>query len=50
MALLKPNSKVNTITLTYTAKLDFCAQKSSIGAQKIHGLVVKTYGIALASF
>lgn len=36
--------------LAYVAKLDLTTQKTSIGAQKIDGLTLRTYDMALASF
>ncbi len=38
------------MTSAYAAKLSFTAQKTSIGAQKIDGSLLKTYSMVLASF
>lgn len=38
------------MTLAYTAALDFSLQKTDINAQKIYDLVLKIYGIIIASF
>ncbi len=48
--LIDPGSEVNAMTLTYATKLGLTAQKISIGAQKIDGLPLETYGIVSASF
>ena len=43
-------SEVNGMTLVYAAKLGFTTQKISVGAQKIDGLPLRTYAIALTKF
>lgn len=49
-ALIDFNSKFNTITPTYAAKLGFIKQKANIRAWKIEALPLKTYKIVLSSF
>ncbi len=49
-ALVNSGSEVNVMTSAYATKLDFIAQKISIGAQKIDGSQLETYGIVSASF
>ncbi len=49
-ALINFNSKINMIPLAYRAELGLTTQKTSVKAQKIDGLLLKTYGIAPASF
>lgn len=49
-ALINFSSEVNSMTLTYIAKLGLTFQKTNIGAQKIDGLPLKTHGMALARF
>ena len=49
-ALIDSNSKIIVMTPAYIAKLGFIIQKTSIGAQKIDGLLLETYGIALTRF
>lgn len=44
------NSEVNTITLAFVVKLGLTILKTSIGVQKIDGLVLETYSMALAYF
>lgn len=48
--LINSNSEVNEIFLAYTAKIDFTTHKTNIGVQKIEGLVLETYSMALACF
>ncbi len=38
------------MTPDYAKKLGFTTQKTSVGAQKINGSLLETYGMALASF
>ncbi len=38
------------MTPAYTTKLGFSARKTSMGVQKIDGLLLETYGMASASF
>lgn len=38
------------MTLIYTTKLDLTIQKTNIGAQKIHGLLLEIYGMASVRF
>ncbi len=49
-ALIDSGSKVNAMTSAYAAELDFTTQKTSIGAQKIDGSPLETYGMASANF
>ena len=48
--LIDFGNKVNAMTPAYTVKLGLTIQKTSIGAQKIDGLPLETYGIALIRF
>ena len=49
-ALVDLGSKVNAMTLTYAAKLGLKVQKTDIGAQKIDGSTLETFGMILADF
>ncbi len=49
-ALINSNSEVNVMTRAYAMKLGLTTWKTSVGAQKIDGLLLETYGIVLASF
>ena len=49
-ALINSDSEVNAITPVYTKKLGLWSQKTDVGAQKIVGLLIKTYGIVVAIF
>ncbi len=49
-ALINSRSEDNAINLVYAMKLGFTTQKTNVRAQKIDGLLLKTYGIVSASF
>ena len=49
-ALINSSSEVNAITLGYTLKLGLKARHTNVGAQKIDGSTLKTFGMVLASF
>ena len=49
-ALIDSNSKVNTITLAYIAKLGLKVQKTDIEAQKIDGSILDIFGMVLTDF
>lgn len=49
-ALIDSSSEVNAMTPTYTKKLGLQIRKIDIGAQKIDGSTLETFGIAIASF
>ena len=49
-ALIDFGSKVNAITLAYASKLGFQVQKTDIGAQKIDGSLLWTFGMVIAGF
>ncbi len=49
-ALINSDSEVNAMTLAYAKKLDLTTHKTSIGAQKIDGSPLETYGMVSASF
>ena len=50
LALLDSGSKVNTITSAYVAHLGFKVRVTDVGAQKIDGSSLATYGIVIAAF
>lgn len=50
MALINFGSEINVITPAYAAELSLATQTKIIRAQKIYGLALETYGMALASF
>ena len=43
-------SKVNAMTLAYAKQLGFQVQKTDIGAQKIDGSLLQTFGMVIAGF
>lgn len=43
------DSKINTITLAYAAKLSFKIQKTNVKKQKTNGSIFKRFGMVLAS-
>lgn len=45
MALFDSSSEINTMTVTYAAKLGLTLQKTIVNAHKIDGLTLKTYKI-----
>ena len=49
-ALVDLGSEVNAMTPTYAAKLGLKVQKTDIGAQKIDGSTLETFGMVLADF
>ena len=49
-ALINFGNKVNAMTPAYTKKLGFQTQKTYVGAQKIDGLSLNTFGMVIASF
>ena len=49
-ALLNSGSEVNVINLDYARKLRLKIQKTNIGAQKIDGSALKTFGMVIANF
>ena len=48
--MLNSGSKMNAITLAYTAQLGIKVRKTNIGAQKINKSLLKTYSIVIAAF
>ena len=49
-ALVDSGNEVNAMTPTYTAKLGLKVRKTDIGAQKIDGSTLETFGMVLANF
>ena len=49
-ALLNSDREVNTMNPDYTWKLGFKIRKTNVGAQKIDGSALKTFGIIIANF
>ena len=49
-ALVDSGSEVNAMTPAYAAKLGLQVRKTDIGAQKIDGSTLKTFGMVLADF
>ena len=49
-ALLNSGSKVNAINPNYARKLGLKIQKINVGAQKIDGFALKTFGMVIADF
>ena len=50
LALLDSGSKLNVITLAYTAQLGPKMQKTDVRAQKIDRSLLATYGMVIAAF
>ena len=48
-ALIDSGSEVNTMYPTYTTKLDLHARKIDVGAQKINGFYLDTFGMVIAN-
>ena len=48
--LINSGSEVNAITPAYAKQLGFWTRKTDIGAQKIDGSLLATYGIVIAAF
>ena len=49
-ALIDSGSEFNAMTLAYAAKLDLGVRETDIGAQKIDGSTLDTFGMVLADF
>ena len=49
-ALIDSGSEVNAITPAYATKLGLTPQTTSVGAQKIDGLSLQTYGMVSVRF
>ncbi len=49
-ALIDSGSEVNAMTPAYATKLGLTTRKTSVGVQKIDGLLLKTYGMVSARF
>ena len=49
-ALIDSGSKANAMTPAYTKQLGFRTQKTDVGAQKIDGSSLDTFGIVIAGF
>ena len=49
-ALNNSGSKINAMTPAYAKKLGLRTRKTDIGAQKIYGSLLKTYGMVIAAF
>ena len=49
-ALIDSGSEVNAMTPAFAAKLGLSIRPTGIGAQKIDGFALKTYGIVIAGF
>ena len=49
-ALIDSRSEVNAMTPAYTSRLGLRVYRTDIGAQKIDGSTLETFGIVLASF
>ena len=49
-ALIDTGSKVNAMTPAYALKLGLKVHTTDVGAQKIDGSILKTFGMVLASF
>ena len=49
-ALINSGSKLNAISPAYVEKLSFKTRKTNVGAQKIDGSALETFGIVIADF
>ena len=49
-ALIDSGSEVNAMTSAYARKLGLWTQRTDVGAQKIDGSLLKTYGMVIAAF
>ena len=49
-ALIDSGSEVNAMTPAFAAKLGLSTQSRNVGAQKIDGSTLKTYGMTIAGF
>lgn len=48
--MINSGSEVNAITPDFATKLGLTTRKTNVGAQKIDGLVLKTYSMIIAKF
>ena len=48
--LIDSSSEINAMTPAYASKLGLQARHTDVGAQKIDGSILQTFGIVLASF
>ena len=49
-ALINLGSKVNTMTLAYAKQLGLQVRKTDVGAQKINGSLLRTFGMVITGF
>ena len=49
-ALLNSGSEVNAMSPAYIERLDFKTRKTNVGAQKIDGSALETFGMMIADF
>ena len=49
-ALIDSGNEINTMTPAYVTKLSLNTQETSVGAEKIDGSPLKTYGMVSATF
>ncbi len=49
-ALLDSRSEVNAMSQAFAQQLDLKIRKTNVGAQKIDGTILKTYGIVVSTF
>ena len=49
-ALLNNGSKVNAMSHAYAKKLGLKSRKTNVGAQKIAGSALETFGMVIADF
>ena len=49
-ALINSGSEVNAMTPTYTSKIGLTVRPTNVGAQKVDGSTLETFGMVLASF
>ena len=49
-ALINVGSKVNAMTLAYVKQLGLQVQRNDVGAQKIDGSLLQTFGMVIAGF
>ena len=50
LALLDLGSKINVMHLAFTERLDLVVRAINVGAQKIDGTTLETYGMVVAAF
>ena len=48
--MLDSGSEVNAMSLAYTKRLGLKTRKTNVGAQKINGSALKTFGMVIANF